>query len=109
MTTGIVTRFSAGIGCGITKLGDGTEIYIHCVEIATPGVTFLQVRDQATFDVYRTEKGVAATNVRLSVDAHAKALLERHGRGRNGGKPQTRAEPPPEHPEAEIPSRRSIT
>ncbi len=84
MTTLIVKRFNAEVGYAIAKLENGTEIYLHRGEIATPGVTSRKAGDQIALDVYRTEKGAAATNIRLDV---VRALPEERRRRGNGGKP----------------------
>jgi len=65
MAEGIVTRFDAEIGYGFARLENGSEIFIHRIEIATPGVTSLEVGDQVTLDVYRNGSGAAATNIYL--------------------------------------------
>ncbi len=79
MATRTISRFDEEKGNGFAVMENSVAIFVHRVEIATPAVTVLKVGDRVTFDVFRTEKGVVATDVVVGGDCVE--MVHRGGRG----------------------------
>lgn len=64
MTTGKVTWFNDSKGFGFLETEDKKNIFVHYTAILTDGFKTLNENDEVLFDLYETEKGFTAKNVR---------------------------------------------
>ena len=71
---GVITDWSSENRYGFVKPKKGRRLFVHHSEINETDAANLKTGDEIAFDVYRTEMGAVATNVRLAKAGDLKAL-----------------------------------
>ena len=64
MAAGKVKWFNDSKGYGFIETEDGTDVFVHNVDIQAQGFKSLSEGDAVTFDIVQGDKGPRATNVR---------------------------------------------
>ena len=64
MTRGTVKWFNEAKGFGFIAQENGDDVFVHISAIEGQGLKNLATGDRVEFDVTRSSKGLAATNVR---------------------------------------------
>ncbi len=63
---GTVKWFNPGKGFGFIEREDGEDVFVHFSAIQAEGYKSLEEGQRVEFDVEKGERGLQATNVRLS-------------------------------------------
>jgi CspA family cold shock protein len=63
---GTVKWFNPGKGFGFIEREDGEDVFVHFSAIRAEGYKSLEEGQRVEFDVEKGERGLQATNVRLS-------------------------------------------
>jgi len=64
MLEGEVGEYDSELGYGYLKTACGSRLFVHSTEVHAKNGKRLKRGGYVTFDIYRTEEGAVATNIR---------------------------------------------